>query len=149
MRIDRFEFPEDLYYDRQHGWGRVVGNRLVQGLTDFGQTIARQIVFVEIPRLGRQVQQGQTFTSLESGKWVGRLPALASGTIAAANEALEDEPELVNDSPYEDGWIAQIEMSDPAELDKLMRADTDEFRAFIEQEMQKHAKLLGKQGSGS
>ncbi|MGQ9521746.1 MAG: glycine cleavage system protein H [Anaerolineae bacterium] len=143
MQIAGFEFPDDLYYDKQHNWARVEGNILVQGLTDFGQRIAKEIVYVEIPPVGKTVTQGQTFMSMESGKWVGRVPALVSGKIVAVNEELEFEPSIINQSPFDQGWLVQIEMSNPAELNHLFRADSPEFRAFIEEEVAKYKDLLG------
>jgi len=143
MNIAGIEFPDDLYYDRQHGWARVEGNVVVQGMTDFGQKIAQEIVFVEAPRVGREVQQGQTFMSMESGKWVGRVPAMVSGKIVEVNEELEWEPNLINESPFDEGWLVKIEMADPEELGNLMRADSPEFRAFIEEEAEKYKELLG------
>ncbi|HID89650.1 MAG TPA: glycine cleavage system protein H [Anaerolineales bacterium] len=143
MNIAGFEFPDNLYYDKQHGWARVEGNIVVQGMTDFGQKIAQEIVFVEIPRVGREVQQGQTMMSLESGKWVGRIPAMVSGKVVEVNEELEWEPNLINESPFDEGWLVKIEMIDPAELENLMRADSPEFKAFIEGEAEKYKELLG------
>lgn len=143
MQINKFNFPDDLYYDEKHGWARRDGNFLVQGLSEFGQAVAKDIVFVGLPRFGIGVKQGQTFASLESGKWVGRVPALASGKITKVNEILETEPGLVNESPYEDGWLVEIEMSDPGELEKLLRVDSPTFQDFIKAEMEKHKKLLG------
>lgn len=142
MNIAGFEFPDDLYYDKQHGWARVEGNVVVQGMTDFGQRIAQEIIFVETPRVGREVQQGQTLMSLESGKWVGRVPAMVSGKIIEVNEELEWEPNLINESPFDKGWLVKIEMSNPAELENLMRADSPEFKAFIEEETEKYKDLL-------
>lgn len=142
MKIDRFEFPDDLYYDKEHGWARVDGSVVTQGITDFGQAIAQEIVYAEVPRVGRVVEQGQTFMSMESGKWVGRIKAIVSGTIQEVNEELEWEPTLINDSPYEDGWLVKIAMSDPSELDGLMKADSAELKAFIEGEMKKYADVL-------
>ena len=142
MDIAGFEFPDDLYYDKQHGWARVEGNIVVQGMTDFGQKIAQEIVFVEIPRVGREVQQGQTMMSLESGKWVGRIPAMVSGKVVEVNEELEWEPNLINESPFDEGWLVKIEMIDPAELENLMRADSPEFQAFIEAEAVKYKEIL-------
>ncbi len=142
MNIAGFEFPDDLYYDKKHGWARVEGNVVVQGLTDFGQKIAQEIVFVEAPRVGREVQQGQTFMSLESGKWVGRIPAMVSGKITEVNEELEWEPNLINESPFDEGWLVKIEMADPAELENLMRADSPDFKAFIEEEAEQYKELL-------
>lgn len=143
MEIAGFEFPDDLYYDELHGWGRVEGNVVTQGLTNFGQAIAQEIVFVEIPRIGRDVEQGQTFMSMESGKWVGRIQAVASGKIIEANEELEWEPSAINESPFEDGWLVKIEMSGPSELDNLMKAGSPEFKAFIEGEAEKYKEVLG------
>lgn len=143
MQIAGFEFPDDLYYDKQHNWARVEGNILVQGLTDFGQRIAKEIVYVEIPPVGKTVTQGQTFMSMESGKWVGRVPALVSGKIVAVNEELDFEPSIINQSPFDQGWLVKIEMSNPAELNHLFRADSPEFRAFIEEEVAKYKDLLG------
>lgn len=143
MQIAGFEFPDDLYYDKQHNWARVEGNILVQGLTDFGQRIAKEIVYVEIPPVGKTVTQGQTFMSMESGKWVGRVPALVSGKIVAVNEELEFEPSIINQSPFDQGWLVKIEMSNPAELNHLFRADSPEFRAFVEEEVAKYKDLLG------
>jgi glycine cleavage system H protein len=143
MQISGYEFPDDLYYDKLHSWARVEGNVITQGLTEFGQAIAQEIVFVEAPRVGRDVEQGQTFMSMESGKWVGRIAALVSGKISEVNEELEWEPTLVNESSFEDGWLVKVEMSDAAELDNLMKADSAEFKAFIEEEAEKYKDILG------
>jgi len=143
MQISGYEFPDGLYYDKLHSWAQVEGNVITQGLTEFGQAIAQEIVFVEAPRAGRDVEQGQTFMSMESGKWVGRIAAMASGKIAEANEELEWEPTLVNESSYEDGWLVKIEMTDPAELDNLMKADSPELKALIEEEAEKYKEVLG------
>lgn len=142
MNIAGFEFPDDLYYDRQHNWARVEGQVVVQGMTDFGQRIAREITFVELPRVGREVRQGQTLMSLESDKWVGRIPAMVSGKIVAVNETLETEPNLINESPFGKGWLVKIEMADPAELENLLRADSPEFRTFVKEEAEKFRELL-------
>jgi glycine cleavage system H protein len=142
MEIAGFKFPDDLYYDKIHGWAKVEGNVVTQGLTDFGQAIAQEIVFAEIPRTGRDVEQGQTFMSMESGKWVGRIQAVVSGKIIEANEELEWEPSTINESPFEDGWLVKIEMANASELDNLMRADSPELEAFIQEEAEKYKDVL-------
>ena len=142
MKIAGYEFPDDLYYDKTHGWAKVDGNTVTQGLTDFGQKIAQEIVFVEIPRTGRDVEQGQTFMSMESGKWVGRVEAVATGKIAEVNDELEWEPSTINESPFEDGWLVKIEASDIGEIENLMKADSPEFKAFIEEEAAKYKDVL-------
>jgi glycine cleavage system H protein len=143
MQISGYEFPDDLYYDKLHSWARVDGNVITQGMTEFGQAVAQEIVFVESPRAGRDVEQGQTFMSMESGKWVGRIAALVTGKISEVNEELEWEPTLVNESSFENGWLVKIEMSDAAELDNLMKADSPEFKAFIEEEAEKYKDIIG------
>ena len=127
--IGQFEFPDDLYYDSQHVWARVEGNAVTIGLSQFGQDIAGDIVYVEVPRVGRTVAKDEPFMSMESGKWVGRIKAPVSGKIVAANEEIEWESALVNQEPYGKGWLAKIEMSDAAELSTLMNADSPAFAA--------------------
>jgi len=139
LKIDRYEFPDDLYYDREHNWARVEDHLMTQGMSDLGQALAGEIVFVEMPRVGRVVRQGEPFMSLESGKWVGRIRAMASGKIVAANEEIEGECSLINQSPYDKGWLAQIELTDPAELTSLMRPDAA-FAEFIAAERKKYGK---------
>ena len=143
MQIGGYEYPDDLYYDKLHDWARVEGNVVVQGMTQFGQAIAQEIVFVENPRAGRDVKQGETFMSMESGKWVGRIPALVSGKLLEVNEELEFEPTLVNEAPYEGGWLVKIEMTDPGELKNLMKADSADLKALIETEVEKYKDILG------
>ncbi len=143
MQISGYEFPDGMYYDKLHGWIKVEGDVATQGLTDFGQAIAQEIVFVEAPRTGRDVTQGDTFMSMESGKWVGRIAALVSGKVAEFNDELEWEPDLINSSPYDEGWLVKIETTDSAELDNLMKDDSPELKAFIEEEAEKYKDVLG------
>jgi len=138
--IGPYEFPDDLYYDSQHAWVRVEGNTATIGLTQFGQDIAGDIVYVEAPRVGRSVVKDEPFMSMESGKWVGRLKAPVGGKIASANEEIEWESTLVNQEPYGKGWLAQIEMSDATELGALMKAESPEFAALIASERAKYNK---------
>jgi glycine cleavage system H protein len=139
--IDQYEFPDDLYYDKEHVWARVEDDNIVTiGMTSFGQDLAGEIVYVEVPRVGRTVAKGEAFMSMESGKWVGRIQSPVSGEIAEANEEVEWESTLVNEDPYGEGWLARIEASDLGELDGLMRAGSDEFAAFIAAEREKYSK---------
>lgn len=143
MQIYKFQYLEDLDYDRKPVWTREKGKMIVQGLFDLGQAVAAEIIFVGLPKMGLEVQQGKTFTSLESEKWVGRIPAMASGKVFSLNFELETNPELVSESPFEEGWLVEIEMSDSGELDNLMRAHSPEFQSYIQEEMRKHSQLLG------
>jgi glycine cleavage system H protein len=115
--------PKDLKYSEEHVWVRVEGNKAYIGITDFAQSELGDIVFVELPEEGDEVEQDQPFGSVESVKTVSELYAAVSGKVVEVNENLEDEPELVNSSPYDEGWMIVVEMSDTSELDKLMSAE--------------------------
>ncbi len=139
MQISEFEFPDELYYDKEHGWVRVDGDVVTQGMTAYGQHIAGEIIYVEVPREGRAVEQGKPFMSMESGKWVGRIKAAVSGEIVEANEDLEMDSTLINESPYDEGWLVKIEASNlEDDLKALMRASDPEYQAFIKSEMAKY-----------
>ena len=140
MKIGDYEFPDDLYYDRDHNWARVEDNIVTQGLSDFGQDLAGELVYVEVPRVGRKVEKGKPFMSMESGKWVGRVNAMVSGEIVEVNEELEWEPSLINESPYEKGWLVRIEADDLSELEGYLRTSDPAFEEFIAAERKKYGK---------
>ncbi len=124
MEIEGYHFPDDLYYDKEHCWCRVEGNVVVTGTTDFSQKMAGEIVYVQLPLIGKSVTQGKPCAALESGKWVGRIYAVVSGKVVEVNEELEDTPDLINGGPYEQGWIFKIEPSNLEEdLKSLMQGD--------------------------
>jgi glycine cleavage system H protein len=138
VKIDRYEFPDDLLYDRDHNWVRIEGDSATIGLTDFGQDLAGEIVFAEVPRVGRDIEQGQPFMSLESGKWVGRVKGIVSGKIVETNEEIEWESTIINEDPYGEGWFAKLELSQ--EPEGLLKASDDEFAALIAAEREKYDK---------
>ncbi len=138
MKIADYEFPDDLYYDKNHSWARVEGNKVTQGFTDFAQKLAKEIQYVEIPRPGRDLQQGQAVMSVESGKWVGRVFAVVSGKLAKANEELEFSPTLINESPYDQGWLAQLDATNLDELKNLWRANDPALAQLIQSEIVKY-----------
>lgn len=138
MEIDRFHFPDDLLYDREHNWARIEGNTATIGLTDFGQDLAGEIVYAEVPRVGRDIKQGEPFMSIESGKWVGRINAIVSGTITEANEEIEWEATLINEDPYGEGWFAKVELA--GEPDGLLKPSDPEFAQLIAAEKEKYGK---------
>lgn len=119
-------FPKELKYSREHEWVRVEGNRATVGITDFAQSQLGDVVFVEIPAIGTVVSVGKTFSVVESVKAVSDIYAPVSGTIVAVNDELADVPETVNGDPYDQGWIAVIELSNPSELDDLLDSDAYE-----------------------
>lgn len=117
-------FPDDLYYTEEHEWLRADDDGTATiGITDFAQSELGDIVFVEIDPEGTEVEQDGVFGTVEAVKTVSELYMPVSGTITAVNTELESAPETVNNDPYGDGWMVKIEMSDPDELDGLMRAD--------------------------
>jgi glycine cleavage system H protein len=141
MRIDSYNFPDDLYYEKNHFWAKKDnGGNVIFGATDFFQKLAGEIVFIELPAKGAKVRQGQSFSSLESGKWVGKIFAPVSGEIVDVNDELEDLPELINQSCYNEGWIGKIKPSGlDSEFANLMKTGPD-FENFIKSEIQKHKK---------
>ena len=144
MEIEGYFFPDDLYYDKNHYWAKVQGDAVVMGATDFSQKLAGELTFVDLDKVGEEVEQGKPFASIESGKWVGRIYAMASGEVVEANEALEDEPEKINESPYEEGWLFKIAPSDlEAELAALMKPGP-EFEAFIKGEITRVRDMIKK-----
>jgi glycine cleavage system H protein len=138
MDIDQYHFPDDLLYDREHNWARIDGNAATIGMTDFGQDLAGEIVYAEVPRVGREITAGQPFMSLESGKWVGRVKAIVSGKITEANEEIEWESTIINDEPYGEGWLAKVEMS--GEPQDLLKPGDPAFAEFIASERDKYDK---------
>lgn len=138
MNIAGYEFPDDLYYDKNHAWARVEGNIVTQGFTAFAQKLAKEIQYVEIPKPGRTVTQGQAVMSIESGKWVGRVLAMVGGKVIAVNEELEFSPTLINESPYEQGWLIKIEMSNPDELKTLWRANDPTLAELVNGDIAKY-----------
>jgi glycine cleavage system H protein len=143
MELAGYNFPDNLWYDKNHFWARIEGDTVVMGTTDFAQKLAGDIGYVEIPEEGQKVQQGKPFGSIESGKWVGRIYAVFTGEVTAVNEALEDEPELINSSPYEEGWICRISPENLEEEKKnLMPAS--ELSVFVEAEIVRVKELMNK-----
>ena len=136
--IDQYEFPDDLLYDKEHVWTRVEGDTVTIGMSQFGQDLAGEIVYAEVPRVGREIKFGEPFMSLESGKWVGRVKAIVSGKIIEANEEIEWESTIINDDPYGDGWFVKVELSGQPE--GLMKPSDPEFAAFIAAEREKYGK---------
>jgi glycine cleavage system H protein len=135
MEIEGYLFPDNLYYHKEHFWARVDGNTVVMGTNDFAQKLAGQIVYVEMPSVNKEVVQGKPCGSMESGKWVGRIYAPVSGKVQSANQDLEENPELINESPYEKGWICKISPSNlQEELENLLKGENlvDFIKAEIE-----------------
>ncbi len=126
------EFPEELKYTEEHEWVMVEEELAVVGITDFAQDALGDVVFVELPEVGATVEAGRAFGVVESVKAVSDIYAPVNGTIEEINEDLLDAPEIINTSPYEDGWMIKIRMADAAEADDLM--DAEAYQALIAEE---------------
>jgi glycine cleavage system H protein len=115
--------PTDLRYTKDHEWVRVEGDEATVGITDYAAGQLGDIVFVELPEAGRNLEQFATFGVVESVKAVSDLFAPVSGEVLAGNEALAGSPELVNSDPYGEGWMIRLKVADTVELDGLLDAD--------------------------
>jgi glycine cleavage system H protein len=125
------ELPEDLKYTREHEWVSVEGTTATIGITDHAQEQLGDVVFVELPSVGDRVEKSDAFGVVESTKAVSDVYAPLSGEVTEVNDDLPDNPELINEDPYGDGWMVKVAIGDKTDLDDLMTAD--EYRQFIEE----------------
>ena len=121
--INELNFPDDLHYAKSHEWARLEGDTVKIGITDYAQDQLGDIVFVEMPEAGETFAQGAEFGTVESVKAVSELYVPIGGEVVSVNPRLEDAPELVNNTPYSDGWMIEVKPDDPAQLDGLMAKD--------------------------
>ncbi len=121
--INELTFPDDLRYTKDHEWVRLEKDHVRIGITDYAQDQLGDIVFVELPQVGDEFSQGDEFGIVESVKAASEMYLPVSGTIAMINVRLEPNPETVNNSPYDNGWMLLIKQADPSELDALMDKD--------------------------
>lgn len=124
--------PQDLKYTKEHEWVRIQGNKVTVGVTDYAQQQLGDIVFVEIPQVDDEVETGDSFAVLESVKAAADVYSPLNGVVVETNEALEDDPALINTDPYGDGWLAVFEIAEDQEIDGLMNAE--EYAAFLEEQ---------------
>jgi len=140
LKINGYDFGEELYYDDHHQYARAEGDVVTVGLSHYAQAAAKEINFVGLPRPGRKVEQGKPIGSVESGKWVGRLYAPVAGEVIAANAALEDDPTLINQDPYGAGWIVKVRAADLGQLAALHRPTDAGFQAWFLAEVERNQK---------
>ena len=115
-------YPDDLLYHPEHDWARVEGEQATFGITWYAQDALGEVVFFEPPAVGTEVKRNEPYTEVESVKAVSDVFAPLSGEIVEVNSALEAQPELINDDPYDQGWLVRVRLSDPAERESLMDA---------------------------
>ena len=124
--------PEHLKYSEEHEWLMMDGDTAIIGITHFAQDSLGDVVFVELPEVGSDVKQFEKMGEIESVKAVSDLYSPVGGKVVEVNGSLEDSPEFVNDSPYEDGWMIKVQVSDSSEIERLMSAS--EYDALVESE---------------
>jgi glycine cleavage system H protein len=121
MRILDYEIPDKLYYSKEHEWLRLDNKEAVMGITDYAQKQLHEIVYVEVQKKGTEIKQFQTMGTVESVKSVSDIFSPATGKITQVNTELSDKPELLNQDPYGNGWLAKVEITDPKkDLAKLL-----------------------------
>ncbi len=125
------EIPDELRYTSEHEWVRMEGQEVVFGITDYAQDQLGDIVYVELPEAGSSLVQMEPYGSVEAVKAVADLNAPVTGEVVAANEAVNEDPSVVNRSPYEEGWMVRARLADASELDDLLSAE--EYRKLIEE----------------
>lgn len=121
--------PANLKYTKEHEWIRVEGEVAYVGITDYAQSELGEIVFVDVDSVGETIEQGAVFGSVEAVKTVSDLNMPATGEVLEFNETLNDQPELVNNDPYGEGWMVKITVNNPAELDNLL--DAEGYKAIL------------------
>ncbi len=124
--------PQDLKYSKEHEWAKIEGDVATIGITDYAQDSLGDIVFLELPDVGSELESGDTFGVVESVKAVSDLFAPLSGKVIEANTALVDAPEGINADPYDTGWMIKIEIANPSEIDDLL--DAAAYEKLIEEE---------------
>ena len=121
--------PAELKYTKEHEWAAIDGDVVTIGITDYAQGELGDIVYLELPEVGTEVEQNESFGTVEAVKAVSDLYAPISGEVVAINEALEDAPETVNSDPYGDGWLIRIKINKSEEVDDLL--DSKDYEALI------------------
>lgn len=138
MKLQGYDLPEDLYYEKNHFWVRDDGDVLVMGMDDFAQRKAGDIVFVQLPFEGKKIKAGKKFAKMESGKWLGKVYGPVNGELVGVNEELEENPGLINEDCYDKGWIYKIKPDDKAELENLIKSP-DEVEKWLLADIEKYA----------
>jgi glycine cleavage system H protein len=115
-------YPSDLKYHEEHDWARIDGDIATFGITWYAQDQLGEVVFFDVPEVGKTVRMGDPYAEVESVKAVSDVIAPLSGEIVEVNEALSSGPEAINDDPYDGGWMVRVRLSDPSEVDSLMDA---------------------------
>lgn len=125
----KLDFPEELYYSKDHEWAKVEGNQIIVGITHYAQDALGDIVFLELPPVGTDVEANVPFATIESVKSVSDVYSPVTGKITEVNDAVTDAPEIINQDPYGEGWMVKIEMENKGKLKNLI--SSEEYQKFI------------------
>lgn len=128
--VEEYEIQEGYLYTRDHEWIKIEDKVITIGITDYGQKKLRDIVHVELPDIGQTVGEGEVVATIESIKAASEIYSPVTGKIIDVNAKLTDNPELINEDPYEKGWIVKIELAEERDFGDLMEAD--EYRKYLE-----------------
>lgn len=126
------EFPDDLKYTKEHEWVRLNGDTAIIGITDYAQEQLGDIVYLELPGEGEEIEKGEPFGVVESVKAVSDIYAVVTGTVLEVNDPLSENPETLNEDCYEEGWLIKVKVANKKDLDDLM--DHKQYQAFIKEE---------------
>jgi glycine cleavage system H protein len=140
MEIAGYNMPEELYYDQHHFWTRVEGDEIVIGMDDFAEKLAGQIVFVQLPFVGKAVSANKKFAKVESGKWLGTVYSPVDGEVSAVNEELEANPSLINSDCYGKGWMYKIKPADISQVNSLIHGGKDVLEPWLLEDIKKFKK---------
>ena len=124
-------YPENLRYHREHDWARIEGDQATFGITWYAQDALGEVVFFDPPGVGRNVGANEPYAEIESVKAVSDVYAPLSGEVTEINEAVSETPELINEDPYEAGWLVRVRLSNPSEADGLM--DAEAYKGFLKE----------------
>ena len=143
MKVDEFEFPDDLLYDENHLWIKADGTKATVGLTDLGQALYKGIMHIDLPEVGEEFPRGDTIAPFETIKSVSKIIAPLTCKISKVNEKLRENSEIINESPYGEGWILELELQKPEEKDSLMPISkaAEVYAEVIKKEKEKYAYL--------
>jgi len=124
--------PEDLYYTKEHEWARIEGDEALVGITDHAQDALGEVTYVELPSVGDEVEQFDELAVIESAKAASEAYAPLAGSVSEVNDQLTDTPELINQSPYDEGWLCKLSDIDPAQVESLLTPE--QYRTLLESE---------------
>jgi glycine cleavage system H protein len=139
MEIEGYHMPDDLHYEENHYWVKKDGDELIMGMDDFAQKMAGEIVYVQLPFEGKKLKKGKKFAQVESGKWLVKVYAPVNGELIESNEELEDDPTIINEDCYGEGWMYRIQPADMAEVESLIHGD-EAVTTWLKADIEKYAK---------